>query len=150
MDRANMARRARASRTHPPERASGTACELAGDWGAHVSTSHTGRKAPSLTRELVLLALVRDMRATIEDFLPNIANCALQDYGRLNDVLIRSSKALTEMCTEEGKAVRVQAVIGTHRKSWQIVNAHGGLLRYVDGTKTKALAEARKLGRVVS
>lgn len=98
----------------------------------------------------MLLALVRDMRATIEDFLPNIANCALQDYGRLNDVLIRSSKALTEMCTEEGKAVRVQAVIGTHRKSWQIVNAHGGLLRYVDGTKTKALAEARKLGRVVS
>lgn len=46
--------------------------------------------------------------------------------------------------------VRVQSVIGTHRKSWQIVNEHGGLLRYVDGTKRKAIAEAKKLGRVVS
>ena len=42
-----------------------------------------------------------DMRNTlesaikvIEDFLPNIGKCVLQDYGRLNDVLVESSSLL--------------------------------------------------------
>lgn len=41
--------------------------------------------------------------------------------------------------------LRVQPVVGSRRKSWQIVNASGGLIRYVDGSKRKAEAEARKL-----
>lgn len=32
----------------------------------------------------------------IEDFMPNIGRCVLQDYGRLNDVLCDSSKLLRE------------------------------------------------------
>ena len=28
----------------------------------------------------------------VEDFLPNVANCALQDYGRLNDFMILAKK----------------------------------------------------------
>ena len=30
----------------------------------------------------------------IEDFMPNIGQCALQDYGRLNTALIEADKRL--------------------------------------------------------
>jgi len=30
----------------------------------------------------------------IEDFMPNIGRCVLQDYGRLNDVLLDSARLL--------------------------------------------------------
>ena len=32
--------------------------------------------------------------AVIEDFMPNIGRCVLQDYGRLNDVLLDSGRLL--------------------------------------------------------
>lgn len=32
----------------------------------------------------------------VEDFLPNVAQCALQDYGRLNQFMIDSEAALKE------------------------------------------------------
>jgi hypothetical protein len=38
-------------------------------------------------RALVLLGV-----AVVEDFMPNIGSCALQDYGRLNNFLIESAK----------------------------------------------------------
>lgn len=41
-----------------------------------------------------LLDLLEKARLVIEDFLPNVGHCALQDYGRLNDVLIDSAKVL--------------------------------------------------------
>lgn len=34
---------------------------------------------------------------TIDDFLPNIGKCALQDYGRLNEGLVRGRKLLSEL-----------------------------------------------------
>lgn len=40
---------------------------------------------------------------------------------------------------------RIQSVVGTRGKCWQIVNELGGLVSYVEGTKKKAEAEARKL-----
>lgn len=40
--------------------------------------------------------LVRMAVAVVEDFLPNIGRCALQDYDRLNTFLIESKKALEE------------------------------------------------------
>lgn len=46
------------------------------------------------TREQELLNLLTRAIAVIEDFLPNIGHCALQDYGRLNDVLIDSARVL--------------------------------------------------------
>jgi hypothetical protein len=38
-----------------------------------------------------------------------------------------------------------QPVVGTRGKSWQIVNSLGGLIKYFDGTKKAAEAEARRL-----
>jgi hypothetical protein len=35
----------------------------------------------------------------VEDFLPNIGNCALQDYGRLNTAMIASKKRLKDKST---------------------------------------------------
>lgn len=28
----------------------------------------------------------------VKDFLPNVAHCALQDYGRLNDFMIKATE----------------------------------------------------------
>lgn len=39
---------------------------------------------------------------TIDDFLPNIGKCVLQDYGRLNEGLIRGRKLLSELKKEGG------------------------------------------------
>lgn len=41
-------------------------------------------------------ALIAKMVKVIEDFMPNIGNCALQDYGRLNEALMESSQRLKE------------------------------------------------------
>ncbi len=32
----------------------------------------------------------------VEDFLPNVGNCALQDYGRLNEFMIQATKEVGE------------------------------------------------------
>jgi hypothetical protein len=40
-----------------------------------------------------LLKLAVDV---IDDFLPNIGHCVLQDYGRLNTVLIEARKACNQ------------------------------------------------------
>lgn len=45
-------------------------------------------------REAELLDLLTRALLVIEDFLPNIGRCVLQDYGRLNDVLIDGHKML--------------------------------------------------------
>lgn len=39
-----------------------------------------------------LRALVKQGEAVVNDFMPNIGRCALQDYGRLNDFLIEAGK----------------------------------------------------------
>lgn len=41
-----------------------------------------------------LLRLLKMGVAVVEDFMPNIGRCALQDYGRLNDFLVESAKVL--------------------------------------------------------
>ena len=38
--------------------------------------------------------LIQLLTEVVEDFLPNIGVCALQDYGRLNEALIASSNRL--------------------------------------------------------
>jgi len=38
--------------------------------------------------------LIKMLVEVIEDFLPNIGKCALQDYGRLNHALIEADKRL--------------------------------------------------------
>lgn len=35
-----------------------------------------------------LTQLVKDGKAVVEDFLPNVGTCVLQDYGRLNQFMI--------------------------------------------------------------
>jgi len=39
-----------------------------------------------------LKRLIKIGKEVVEDFLPNIGNCALQDYGRLNDFMIEAEK----------------------------------------------------------
>lgn len=39
--------------------------------------------------------LIKKLTEVVEDFLPNIGKCALQDYGRLNDAMIESKKRLS-------------------------------------------------------
>ena len=36
--------------------------------------------------------LVKMGEAVVEDFMPNIGACALQDYGRLNEFLIEAGQ----------------------------------------------------------
>ena len=36
--------------------------------------------------------LVKMGEAVVEDFLPNIGHCVLQDYGRMNDFLMEASE----------------------------------------------------------
>ena len=42
----------------------------------------------SCSKCIKLTELCRQAELVIEDFMPNIGQCALQDYGRLNTVLI--------------------------------------------------------------
>lgn len=45
--------------------------------------------AAELTR---LRKLVKMGEAVVEDFLPNVGKCVLQDYGRLNEFLIQAAQ----------------------------------------------------------
>ena len=36
--------------------------------------------------------LVKLGEAVVEDFMPNIGNCVLQDYGRLNEFLMEADR----------------------------------------------------------
>lgn len=40
--------------------------------------------------------LIKMLVEVIEDFMPNIGKCVLQDYGRLNTALIEADKRLKE------------------------------------------------------
>lgn len=48
-----------------------------------------------------LKALVRKGRRVVDDFLPNIANCALQRYDELNDFMIESDMYMKEQDDDE-------------------------------------------------
>lgn len=43
-----------------------------------------------------LREVVKELLLVIDDFIPNIGNCALQNYKRLNDAPIRARKALAD------------------------------------------------------
>ena len=45
--------------------------------------------------------LARQGYEVVLDFLPNVANCALQDYGRLNDFMIAAAKEFPEIDKED-------------------------------------------------
>jgi len=45
-----------------------------------------------MTEDKDLLELLRISLEVVMDFLPNIKTCVLQDYGRLNDLLIAAEK----------------------------------------------------------
>jgi hypothetical protein len=47
--------------------------------------------------------LCRKLTEVVEDFMPNIGKCALQDYGRLNDALIESRRLLVPEPTRKSK-----------------------------------------------
>lgn len=69
---------------------------LVEDDGCTVCTLSTPNpNAAELARDLVSMreTLARAIEV-IEDFMPNIGQCVLQDYGRLNDVLCESSQLL--------------------------------------------------------
>ena len=51
-----------------------------------------GALRDTLKRMEQLEDLVQDLTLVVEDFLPNTGRCVLQDYGRLNDVLLRSQQ----------------------------------------------------------
>lgn len=45
-------------------------------------------------RIIELENLCRKLVEVVEDFMPNIGKCVLQDYGRLNDALILSTRLI--------------------------------------------------------
>lgn len=59
-------------------------------WGIAYNAYKAGAKKAAKENK----ALIRDMVATIEDFMPSISKVALQDYGRLNRVLLKSKEVL--------------------------------------------------------
>jgi hypothetical protein len=67
-------------------------------WSAHCDcwVGKTSTLVADALRDLraereALRKLVAKGVAVVEDFMPNIGNCALQDYGRLNEFLIESA-----------------------------------------------------------
>lgn len=66
-----------------------------GDTIAAVSTPNPN--AEEVAQNLVeMQSLLSEAVKVIEDFMPNISRCVLQDYGRLNRVLL-TSKSLLEI-----------------------------------------------------
>lgn len=55
----------------------------------------------------------------------------------------------TATSEERNASLRVIPVCGTRRKSWQVVNAHGALVRFFDGSVKQARAEAARIGAEV-
>jgi hypothetical protein len=52
--------------------------------------------------------LISDLVAVIDDFLPNIGKCVLQDYGRLNTALIEAREfLLPEKHSAESNALQI-------------------------------------------
>lgn len=51
--------------------------------------AHIAAKDAEVAR---LRKLVQTGLAVVKDFMPNIGKCVLQDYGRLNEFLIESSR----------------------------------------------------------
>ena len=45
--------------------------------------------------------LIKLLSEVIDDFLPNIGTCVLQDYGKLNTALIESAKYLEKANVKE-------------------------------------------------
>ncbi|MES2367163.1 MAG: hypothetical protein V4563_14900 [Pseudomonadota bacterium] len=43
-----------------------------------------------------MLACIADLQAVVNDFMPNIGQCALQDYGRLNRALLEATRLLND------------------------------------------------------
>jgi len=39
-----------------------------------------------------MIALAKQGYEVVKDFLPNVAHCALQDYGRLNEFMIKATE----------------------------------------------------------
>ena len=60
-----------------------------------------------MSREL--RALVKLGQRVVEDFLPNVGVCALQDYGALNDFMIQASKVQVE--NNPGEAEQIESII---------------------------------------
>ena len=54
--------------------------------GAHKKLSDAQLRIEYL-EDLVMMGM-----AVVEDFLPNVGQCALQDFGRLNDFLIAANR----------------------------------------------------------
>jgi len=52
------------------------------------------REAQLKQRIIELENLGRKLTAVVEDFMPNIGKCVLQDYGRLNEALLESTRLL--------------------------------------------------------
>jgi hypothetical protein len=51
-------------------------------------------------RAKALESLAVDLWLVVQDFMPNIAHCTLQNYGRLNSSLVEAARLLPQ---EEGK-----------------------------------------------
>ena len=48
-----------------------------------------------------LLKACKLLLATVDDFMPNIGHCVLQDYGRLNDGLIKGRAVISAITGKE-------------------------------------------------
>ena len=48
-----------------------------------------------------LEALVAMGVAVVDDFLPNIGKCALQDYGRMNDFMVQARPIATALLEKQ-------------------------------------------------
>jgi len=49
-----------------------------------------------MSKEKELRELLQMGLEVVEDFMPNIGNCVLQDYGRVNEFLMKSKEELNE------------------------------------------------------
>lgn len=54
-------------------------------------TALTERKEPEVEIQRLRALVVKGLEV-VEDFMPNIGSCALQDYGRLNEFMIAATR----------------------------------------------------------
>lgn len=85
---------------HEPGRIGGLGCLHMGTIGRNRRRIEGGRKTiggiAEMSKEKDLRELLQMGVEVVEDFMPNIGNCVLQDYGRVNEFLIKSKEELKD------------------------------------------------------
>jgi hypothetical protein len=78
-------------------------------WKAGCGACDYGKGGGRMSKEKELRELLQMGLEVVEDFMPNIGHCVLQDYGRVNEFLMRSKEELKNEFQTDDRSTRQQA-----------------------------------------